>query len=422
MILATAGNVLRPRSVIAHRALAGIAVALLSAASCAGVDDGDVSGFTGEASDAADASEPGDDDDDGDSGSATASTTTPSTTHDPSGAQPSTDPTDESVSASAAGESDDGAADTSGDEGAASEDSTGDAPDDTGDQLPGRPSPGCGVTQFEPGTLLAVPVQVGAQQRTFNVVIPNAHDGETPVSVVLAFHGWGLNPTTMAQMSDLSDTAAQHGFVVAYSQGLGNSWNAGSCCGVAFDQEVDDVAFVRALIDNIGENLCVDLDRVYATGFSNGGMLSHRLACEASDVIAAIAPVAGVLMLEDAECTPSRPMPILHFHGTGDTSVGYYGDGMVDHVSVAVSTDSWVDRNGCDPQPEITLMDDDTTCETWSNCGDDGVVVTLCSIEGMGHCWPGDPACIGGNGDGVASTTINASEAIATFFAGYTLP
>jgi len=403
-----------------RRLLVGIAAALLSGALACSGDGHDIgaSGFSGDRPDDDDSPEPASADDTSES---SASTTPPASTNpgDASGPQPSTDPTGDPSSATAPGDTSDTNAETSGGE---TTDSGGEEETDTDTDRPPRASAGCGVTEFDPGTLLAVPVQVGDTERTFNIVIPNAHDGETPISVVLAFHGWSLNAAVMAQMSGLSATAAVHGFVVAYPQGVGHSWNAGSCCGTAFEQQMDDVAFVRALVDNIGENLCVDLDRVYATGFSNGGMLSHRLACEASDVIAAIAPVAGVIMLEDADCTPPRPMPILHFHGTGDTSVGYYGNGMVEHVSVAESVASWVERNGCDPDPEITFMEDDTTCETWSSCGDEGVVATLCSIEGMGHCWPGDPMCTGGNGDGVASTTLPASNAIALFFNEYALP
>ena len=403
--------------------LAAVAVAMLtSAAACDAAGDGlGASGFAGESSDAVDSPES----DDGSSASTNAST--PSTTDDPSGADPSTDPTDGLSSATAPGDATEGDASTSGDEadsGAAGEtgDTDTDTDTDTDGEIPALPSPGCGVTDLSPGTLLGVPLEVGNRTRVFNVVVPDGHDGDTPVPVVLAFHGWSLNPVTMATMSSLSTTAQEHDFVVAYAQGVGNSWNAGSCCGVAFNQQVDDIEFVRALIDNIGENLCVDLARVYATGFSNGGMLSHRLACEASDVIAAIAPVAGVVMIEGPDCTPTRPMPIMHFHGTADTSVAYEGNGMVDHVSVPTSTAGWVDRNGCDPEPQITFAQDDTTCQTWSNCGGQDAVVTLCSIEGMGHCWPGDPMCIGGNGDGGSSTTLPAGEAMATFFAGYAVP
>ncbi len=341
-------------------------------------------------------------------GSATTAGTLPTGTSNPDTGTSLSDTTDDPGDSTAASETSGSGSSADG------SDST------TGPGVPLGPSPGCGNSTQAPGSFVGIEVDVGGLTRTFNLVVPPAHDGETPIPLVLAFHGWFLNAQTQANMSQMSVTANERGFAIAYPQGVGESWNAGSCCGTAFDQGVDDVAFTRALVQQAGEALCLDESRIYATGFSNGGFMSHRLACEASDVFAAIGPVAGVLMIPDAECTPPRAVPVMHFHGTDDLSVAFGGNGKVPHISVAVSTADWVARNGCDPDPEVTFQQADTTCETWSNCGDDGAEVILCTIEGMGHCWPGDPVCTGLMD--TPSLTLPASDALADFFEAHPMP
>jgi len=300
-------------------------------------------------------------------------------------------------------------------------DTSGDGEDTTGDpKIDPAASPGCGTSTVEPGAYPQVEVMAGGLMRQFDLQVPPNHDGSTPIPLVLAFHGWTLTSQIQAQMSDMSATANDRGFAVAYPQGVGNSWNAGSCCGGAFDQQVDDVAFALALVDSIGTEMCIDTNRVYSTGFSNGGFISHRLGCVASDVFAAIGPVAGVIMIPDEQCNPERAVPVMHLHGTADTSVAWEGNGMVPHISVPGSIQGWVDRNGCDADSTVTFQEGDTTCESWGNCGDDGAEVVLCTIEGMGHCWPGDPACTGLME--TPSLTVQASEVVADFFEAHPMP
>lgn len=127
------------------------------------------------------------------------------------------------------------------------------------------------------------------------VHVPASYDGTKPEMLVLNFHGLLEPDTLQEQASHMSDTADQRGFIVAYPQGLslgvGVSWNAGGCCG----NNADDVGFVRDLVKLLESKYCIDPKRVFATGLSNGAMLSYRLACEAADVFAAVAPVAGAV-------------------------------------------------------------------------------------------------------------------------------
>jgi polyhydroxybutyrate depolymerase len=379
--------------VIDWRAIAIVAVV---STGC-GNADGEDSAGTGEGTDGA-------------TSSASLGTVTMPSTTAPTG-DPSSDPTTaSSVTTTASSDSD---ADTT--EGVA--DTTG---NDTGTPADAAPSPGCGNSDVLPGAFAQIELMSGGRTRTFDLQVPPDHDGESPIPLVLAFHGWTLTSEIQAQMSDLSAVANARGFAVAYPQGIGNSWNAGSCCGDAFDQQVDDVEFALAIVESIGTEMCIDTNRVYSTGFSNGGFMSHRLGCVASDVFAAIGPVAGVIMIPDEQCTPPRAVPVMHLHGTADGSVTWEGNGMVPHISVPGSIAGWVDRNGCDPDPTVTFEQGDTTCETWSGCGDDGAEVVLCTIEGMGHCWPGDPQCTGLME--TPSVTVQASEVVADFFEAHPMP
>src|SRR5262249_41276708 len=155
-----------------------------------------------------------------------------------------------------------------------------------------------------------------------------SYDGTRPFPVVLAFHGGGSNAGQMVRFSGLNDKADQAGFLVVYPNGTGRleqalTWNGGNCCGYAMLNKVDDGAFVRALLDDLGKVAKVDAKRVYATGMSNGAILAYRLASELSDRIAAIAPVSGPMGTE--KCNPTRPVPVLHFHGTDDDFAPFKG-------------------------------------------------------------------------------------------------
>ena len=124
-------------------------------------------------------------------------------------------------------------------------------------------------------------------------------------------------------MTPLLRSRRLEGFIAVHPKGGGNTWNAGLCCGEAMTAKVDDVGFVAAMLDELEARFCVDTDRVFACRLSNGGFISHRLACELSERIAAIAPVAGTNVT--SPCAPSQPVSVIHFHGTADTLVPYNG-------------------------------------------------------------------------------------------------
>jgi polyhydroxybutyrate depolymerase len=215
----------------------------------------------------------------------------------------------------------------------------------------------------------------------------------------------------------MSATADAHGFAVAYPAGLSTSWNAGICCGAAAVGLIDDVGFARAVVADASGKLCIDEKRVYSTGMSNGGYLSHRNGCESADLFAAIAPVAGVIGIPQQACAPSRPVPVIHFYGTADSLVPYAGGGALGSPSVADTDAGWAARNGCTGAPVTTYQQGLVHCETHEAC-DAGTQVTLCTVEGGGHCWPGQAACP----FGWSTTDISANDAMWEFFQGFSLP
>lgn len=123
----------------------------------------------------------------------------------------------------------------------------------------------------------------GGQDRTFHVHAPATYDPAKPTELVLVFHGYLETSDDIANVTKMTDKSDAHGFIVVYPQGLDDSFNAGACCGTSATNGVDDVGFVGKLIDHLEAEYCVDEKHVHATGYSNGGMLSHRLACEMSD-------------------------------------------------------------------------------------------------------------------------------------------
>ena len=256
--------------------------------------------------------------------------------------------------------------------------------------------------------------------RVVNLHVPPSYDPTKPTALVLNFHGFTSDPIQEDLLSLMDPKADAESFVVAYPLGTGTplSWNAGACCGTAQATGIDDIQFVRDILDAAPAKLCVDAKRIYATGMSNGAFLAHEIGCELADRIAAIAPVAGVLGIPAASCTPVRPMPVMHFHGTLDQLVPWGGDAALGFISVDDSIAGWVARNHCTGAAVETYNHGDASCVTHQTCAGGGEV-TLCTIEGGGHTWPGGtpvPTL------GATSTDISATDHMWTFFAAHPLP
>ena len=260
---------------------------------------------------------------------------------------------------------------------------------------------------------------VDGRERRVRVHVPASYDPSRATPVVLGFHGYTLSGDMQAAASHMEAKADAAGFITVHPDGTGGlkGWNAGDCCGTAASSGVDDVGFVTAILDRLEADMCIDTARVYATGFSNGGFLSHRLGCELSGRIAAIAPVSGVMGMDS--CDPGRPIPVFEVHGTADAVVPYNGGGIGGFRSVTDTIADWAARNQCPPgAPAVTYDQGDARCETVVGCPQDAAV-TLCTIEGGGHQWPGGEEFPGG---GHLSMDLIATDAIWDFFVAHPHP
>jgi polyhydroxybutyrate depolymerase len=185
------------------------------------------------------------------------------------------------------------------------------------------------------------------------------------------------------------------------------------------ENKVDDVAFIRAMVQKIDRDFGIDRSRIYATGMSNGAMMSYRLGCEAADLFAAIGPVAGALNIP---CRPSDEVAVIIFHGTEDLHVPYEGGtgpkSLVERVDRPVShaVSTWSAANGCSRETRKTTRGS-VIKQSWTGCRE-GTEVTLYTIEGGGHSWPGGVEPRRSWAD-PPTQEISASEELWKFFAAH---
>jgi polyhydroxybutyrate depolymerase len=233
---------------------------------------------------------------------------------------------------------------------------------------------------------------VGGTQRSFLVHIPTGYDGKTPMPVVIDFHPLGGTGSSQKGLSGWGALGDEKGFIVVWPDGVGGSWNVGRCCSTAQEQNVDDVAFTRAIIASLEADACIDSKRIYASGCSNGGGMAFKVACDAADVIAAVAPVDfDCVTNSGAEpscgmCTPARPISEIQFRGTSDTAVPYDGGsgprGTV-FPGAAENFSEWGEINACTGEP--AAVPEHTGCQAYGTCGA-GVSTTLCTVQNGTHC------------------------------------
>jgi polyhydroxybutyrate depolymerase len=272
-------------------------------------------------------------------------------------------------------------------------------------------------------------LQIGPTKRTYLVHIPEKLDPEKhpqqSAPVVLALHGAAMNGPMMAWLSGLNQKSDEAGFIVVYPSGTGPpgllTWNAGGFAGKPGVTKPDDVAFIGKLLDDLARVANIDAKRVFACGMSNGAMMSYRLAAELSDRIAAIAPVAGTIAIENSR--PQRAVPVLHIHGTEDRLVPMAGPSeklpaRIKFKSVADSIQTWVKLDGCDEAPANDVLshagDELKVTRTTYSGGHDGAEVVLIVVEGGGHTWPGRPTPA--KFLGKTARNISADELIWEFF------
>lgn len=230
---------------------------------------------------------------------------------------------------------------------------------------------------------------VGEMQRSYLIHIPAGLDSSQPAALVFAFHGFQENSASIQRYTGFDTLADENSFIVVYPDGSGPanslSWNGSGCCGYALENEVDEPAFVNAILADVETLARVDRKRIYASGFSNGALLSYRLACIMADTFAAVAPVGGVLM--ETPCQPQQPVSLIHVHGVKDLAVPLQGSNSgILFPPVESGLITWAGLNGCDPvgqSEQETVL----THTRYSGCAD-GHALELYLVEGTGHNWP----------------------------------
>jgi polyhydroxybutyrate depolymerase len=226
-------------------------------------------------------------------------------------------------------------------------------------------------------------VMVGSTSRTYYLHVPAKYDGTKQAPLVVDFHGLGGSGTSEAGSNPYKSVIDAEGVVSAYPDGVngtnGTGWNLGPCC-----TNTDDVAFAKALVQDVEKMACIDAKRVYAVGYSLGGGMVHVLACQAADVFAAASPAAADLVKDNvANCKPARPITVFTFRGTADTAVPYDGGsiGALTNIGAKATFQQWSEINQCTGSPSA---EDSNGCSTYSSCAG-GVQITLCTKQGGGH-------------------------------------
>ena len=241
----------------------------------------------------------------------------------------------------------------------------------------------------------AVPTQTlehDGQTREYVLYVPDSYDGSSAVPLLFNFHGFGGEASDQMSWADFRPLADEHGFIVVYPQGTDldgySHWNS-ALPGGDNKSTADDFGFIIALLDQIAASHNIDAERVYASGYSNGGFMSYALACHHSDRFAAIAPVSATMLGEDnSDCSPSHPMPVISFHGTADSVIPYEG-GSDGYQSVADVLGYWTAANNISAAPTTTSASDDgTTIErTRYEGGDRGAAVEHYKVIDGEHVW-----------------------------------
>jgi polyhydroxybutyrate depolymerase len=291
--------------------------------------------------------------------------------------------------------------------------------------VPSMPTP---IPTSFSGKMMSGSLISGGRKRMYMVYVPANYNRMRWGPAVMAFHGgWG----TMKNMSEeyeLIEKADKEGFLAVFPNGTSSfksgifwTWNAGECCGYAVEKNVDDVKFVRTLAKKLVTDYRVK--KYFAIGMSNGGLMSYRLACEASDIFSAIGSVAGTD--NTTTCNPTRPIPVMHIHALNDPNVVYtwgcgpdcQGDSWaIEFQSVPDTISKWVKLNKCSPEPTTVLTNSWVTCVLYSGCTNKASV-KLCTTTEGGHSWPGtDGNDANPNVKETPSQTIDANDELWNFF------
>jgi polyhydroxybutyrate depolymerase len=290
------------------------------------------------------------------------------------------------------------------------------------------------------GRTLRGAITVGGVQRTYLLHLPRGYSSAwRPAPLVFFFHGGDGSGAIGESFSQFSPLADKKGFLVAYPDGLHGGWNDGRNAPAIISQRdnVDDVGFVSALLDDLLARYRVDPKRVFASGVSNGGFFATRVGAELADRIAAIAPVISLMAPQVADAfSPAEPISVLMINGTADPHVPYEGGPITfadgsdrgSGLSTMDTVGKWTAFEGCQPNAKVTNLPDSAPRDgtrvklsTWSGC-EEGAEVLLYTVVGGGHTWPGGPQYLPRAIVGRVCRDFDATPTIWSFFARHKKP
>lgn len=273
-------------------------------------------------------------------------------------------------------------------------------------------------------------IKQGDIHRFYKIHVPLNYNSKTPTPLLFAIHGGGgdMNIQSAEEYYHLISKSDKEGFIVIFPNGISPfksgklaTWNAGQCCGGARDKKIDDVGFIKKIINTVSGQLNIDQKKIFASGMSNGAMMAYRLACELADTFKAIAAVAGTD--NTINCKPTASVSILHIHAKDDDHVLFNGGAGVnafkdrsqvnEFVSVPDTINKWVKLNSCDVKPKRVLEKTGVSCDEYSKCKNNSKV-KLCVTDSGGHSWPGGkkPRNVGGE----PTKVISANDTMWDFF------
>jgi polyhydroxybutyrate depolymerase len=271
-----------------------------------------------------------------------------------------------------------------------------------------QPTTGCGKAVSEAGTTTVEHLRSGGVDREYRIHLPARYQPNRPYPLVLSYHGHGRTAEYQEELSEFSAADV----IAVYPQGVTGTDGKSAWTGAPYSAPVDDVRFTADLISAVQHQTCVDPARIYAAGKSNGGGFVGVLACRMAGRIAAFAPVSGAFYPQGGACHPSRPVALLDFHGTADTTIPYQGNPAKGLPTIPDWLAGWAQRDRCFPYPITTSPVRDVAKQQWLGCS-----LTHYRVAGAGHVWPSTHP----NPDSDTPTAIDATPVILKFFRAHRL-
>ena len=277
-------------------------------------------------------------------------------------------------------------------------------------------------------------IKVNGNTRTFDIQIPFELEPSMRYPLLIALHGRAGNAKTIEYISQLTKLAKKRKFIVVYPNGYGlpgryfYSWNAGFCCGLAYEDKSNDIKYIKMLINSVVESYPINKDQIFITGISNGAMMAYALGTELNGLIKGIAPIAGTIGVRSTHTseintisTPRAPLSVLIIHGLKDNRVpfnGGYGrnDKSFSFLPVSEAVNFWVKADKCSTIPKIEYLSGNSVIKESFTGGTNGSQVVLYKIIEGSHSWPGGKKTLGDDGIPCNKKICDASEIIWDFF------